>query len=491
MRQAGLRVLFLICLVAGWASARAADGSAAMSAGERLFNDPRFAYQGSGISCASCHHRDTARLFDDPAVVSAIPERSDGRTTTPRNAPPLVDVLATEAPPGWGLLHWDGEFAGIEDLVAGTFTGRNFGWLPQEKAAAVRHFAQVVRKDVGGEGQLPYATLLQDIDVAKATDGEILSVCARLVADYLRSLQFARDAAGLHHGSPYDAFLESNRLPRAPRPGEAPARYARRLHELVAALTTPKFVDDPARRQRLHGQPFRFGERELEGLRIFLRGSIGYVRTASAGNCAECHVPPDFTDRALHNTGAAQDAYDAAHGQGAFVQLTVPSLAERNADYDRWLQPTASHPQARGVFMTSPSRDAPGRADLGLWNVYGNPDLPAPQAAIESKLNPGGRLSPDEALALTLARFKTPGLRSLGQSGPYLHHGRPQTIEEVLQFYQRMSDLAHSDEMRNAPPEYAAMRLEDADLVPLAAFLRALNEDCAPVIQPAKHARGR
>jgi len=364
--------------------------------------------------------------------------------------------------------------------VAGTFTGRNFGWLPQERAEAVRQFARVIREDTGADGQAPYAALLQGVDIATASDEKILSACARLVADHLRTLRFSRDAAGLHDGSSYDALLALNRLPRAPAPGEAPARYARRLHEAVAALKVPRFVDDPARRLSRHDQPFRFGPQELEGMRIFFRGSIGYVRTASAGNCAECHVPPHFTDRSFHNTGAAQDAYDAVHGEGAFMKLDVPALVARNAGPDRWLPPSARHPRAGGVFMVSPAKDTPGRADLGLWNVYANPDLPAPQALIEWKLNPEGRLSPDGVLALALARFKTPGLRSLGQSAPYLHHGRLRTIKEVLQFYKRMSDLAREDGMRNAPLEYAAMHLPEADIAPLAAFLRALNEDYAP-----------
>jgi hypothetical protein len=43
-----------------------------------------------------------------------------------------------------------------------------------------------------------------------------------------------------------------------------------------------------------------------------------------------------------------------------------------------------------------------------------------------------------------------------------------------------MSDLSETGQMRNAPLEYATMKLNDADLEPLAAFLRALNEDFSP-----------
>ena len=37
------------------------------------------------------------------------------------------------------------KFNSMEDLVAATFTGRNFGWLPGERAQAIAHLARVVR----------------------------------------------------------------------------------------------------------------------------------------------------------------------------------------------------------------------------------------------------------------------------------------------------------------------------------------------------------
>lgn len=480
----------------------AGELSAAARLGERIFSDPRFAYAGSGVSCAACHQSGAtgaarARLFDDPVAVSAVPSRNDGSATTPRNTPPLVGALAAPSE-GWGLLHWDGEFATTEDLVTKTFVGRNLCWLPEERAEAVRHFAKVIRADDGRgpwgaeRPKLPYAVLLggvpeapagwrlpehDRIEVARATDDEVLAACARLVAAYLQTLRFARDAEGRHSGSPYDAFLELNRLPRAPAPGESPIRYARRLHEAVAALKVPRYVDDQARRLALHDQPFRFGELELKGMRIFFRGALGYGQNSSSGNCAECHTPPHFTDFAFHNTGAAQDGYDAVHGAGAFERLFVPNLTERAQAPDRWLPPSAPRPKGSGVFRAPISAEIPGRADLGLWNVYGNPDLPALQPVIERKLNPEGRLSSDEVLAFTLGRFKTPSLRSPGQSAPYLHNGRLGTMEEVLDFYRRMSDLSREGKMRNAPREYHSLRLQPDDIAPLAAFLRALNED--------------
>jgi hypothetical protein len=83
----------------------------------------------------------------------------------------------------------------------------------------------------------------------------------------------------------------------------------------------------------------------------------------------------------------------------------------------------------------------------------------------------------DEMLRRTIALFKTPTLRDLAHSGPYLHTGRMNSIEGVLRFYQKFATKARRGQMRNADPELTKIFLSDADIAPLAAFIRSLNED--------------
>jgi hypothetical protein len=47
----------------------------------------------------------------------------------------------------------------------------------------------------------------------------------------------------------------------------------------------------------------------------------------------------------------------------------------------------------------------------------------------------------------------------------------------VIEFYIRMSRLARDGKVRNAAPELSGILLKEEDIAPLAAFLRALNED--------------
>jgi cytochrome c peroxidase len=230
-------------------------------------------------------------------------------------------------------------------------------------------------------------------------------------------------------------------------------------------------------------QEFGFGPVELAGMRIFFNTARLATRgnrpvQGGVGNCTLCHPAPHFTDFKFHNTGAAQEEYDAIHGAGAFERLEIPGLAERRGQPDRWLPPTEKRPASSGVFMAVPDKEHPGRTDLGLWNIFANVDYPSQQSALRQTLLGEGKMLSDEALLpLTVGLFKTPSLRGLAFSEPYLHTGRKDTIEDVLEFYRSMSRLARAGRLRNAAPELSGIFLQEEDIAPLAAFLRALNED--------------
>ncbi len=123
-----------------------------------------------------------------------------------------------------------------------------------------------------------------------------------------------------------------------------------------------------------------------------------------------------------------------------------------------------------------PQASRPGRTDLGLWNVIFNPDYPSTQAALGSIVC-GGVCDPETKLPDTIGLFKTPGLRDLGHSDPYLHTGRKRSIEDVLRFYVKQAEHARVGAVRNPDPEISKIELENRDLKALAAFLRALDED--------------
>lgn len=68
-------------------------------------------------------------------------------------------------------------------------------------------------------------------------------------------------------------------------------------------------------------------------------------------------------------------------------------------------------------------------------------------------------------------KFRTPGLRMLTKTAPYMHDGSLATLEEVVQFYR---DGGHANS--NLSPKIKPLSLSDADASNLVAFLRALSE---------------
>ncbi|MGA2244576.1 MAG: hypothetical protein ABSH48_06240 [Verrucomicrobiota bacterium] len=573
------------------------NGDPVMNTTATIFGPLPGPFAGQSMNCRTCHlvqeQENTGnRTYCDFAQRSPIPANGDGRTQTPRNAIDLVNSLLPRPTPMF--LHYDGQFATPQDLIITTLTGRNFGWSPTQYATAFSQIAHVIRTDDGSGGlaqqyggwsypltfagvtqiqsqykiSAPYrlfdVTVTNTADTNYVTDEQIVTDVAALIQAYLETLVFSQDVTGQFNGSPYDVFLIMNGLPRSPNPNETPLQYSQRLLQLIGNLPDPQYVSDPADgHYATHDQLYQFGPTELAGLKIFLTKSGPAGMT---GNCVACHSPPDFTDFLFHNTGAAQEEYDAVHGTGSFMALAVPDLGTRQSNYDAYLPPTPNHPNALGTFFTPPSVAQPGQVDLGLWNVYANPDFPGPQAGLQQIMPQlmsvqsaapqicgstmtGGYLvfsgtngtpgwfyyvlastnlmlprtswyviatntfdsqgdfvftndtlanaqefyqlsvagpPPAVALPVTIARAKTPNLRDLGSSEPYLHTGRMDTLEDVLAFYQNSSDLARSGALRNSDPELSGISLSGAAVGPLAAFLLSLDEDYFDVPCPCQ-----
>lgn len=541
-RAAGFLCLSLACcgLIAG--EEEEAGDPAEVTIGERLFLETRFAQfffansngdvnaplakgdpaveflqtlngpipspmAGQSMNCRQCHLVDDAKLtpgggnrtYSDFARRSAIPAREDGLTLTARNSPALVNAQLPRK--GGFFLHFDAEFPTIKELVKATLTGRNYGWLPTERAQAVKHIANVIRRDNGNNDLSrsfggPYRLILKGegqgigddfklegkfaLDVGRASDEQILDLVGTLISEYLKTLTFGMDDAGNFSASAYDLFLKKNKLPQKPRGRETDKAYGKRLLEALIALPSPVFVTPADGTLLLHpNQPFAFGADELAGLKLFLSEPNGSAPLSSVGNCIACHAPPRFTDFNFHNTGATQDEYDAIHGQGAFVALAIPTAAERAANPAAFLPATANTPTGTGRFAAVPTLANPQLVDLGVWNVVGNADQARVQKFLQKALlRADERRVPVETLVdRSIAVFKTPGLRDLGHSQPYFHTGRSDTLEESVGFYARFSQLVRDGKVRNADVDIGRITITPQDAGLIAKFLRSLNED--------------
>jgi cytochrome c peroxidase len=152
---------------------------------------------------------------------------------------------------------------------------------------------------------------------------------------------------------------------------------------------------------------------ELAGLEVFLRPE---------SQCLNCHNGPLFTNHAFHNIGAAVlDGPTPDFGRAMGVQALAFDVFN-----------------CRSVFS-----DAAG-------------NCPSQEHA----------LTADHSGALTGA-FKTPTLRNVGLTAPYMHDGSLATLEDVIEHYRHppKSDVI----------EIKPLQITDAEARQLAAFLRSLT----------------
>lgn len=153
------------------------------------------------------------------------------------------------------------------------------------------------------------------------------------------------------------------------------------------------------------------------------RGAKLFVGKAA---CTECHSGPNFADDEYHNTGISQDG---------------PNLPTKDEGRHAGIpQVLADEFNARGTYSDARREEhlaslAPSDADVGA--------------------------------------FRTPTLRSVALSAPYMHTGTLKTLKDVILFYR---DGGHESGFAGTKDEaMAPLTLTDQEVDDLVAFLEALN----------------
>jgi hypothetical protein len=470
-------------------------------------------YAGQSINCRTCHMVDEhleqselgMRAYSDFAARSPVPTREDKQTTVVRNTPNLVHASIER---NNFLLHSDGEFSSLKQLIIDTLSGRNFGWIPGEKQLAINHVCRIIKEDNGQNelakefGGLSYTEMLTGItnkktqveqefllpedyrvNTSNASCDEIYAGVVNLMAAYTEDLTFANDEEIL---SPYDVFLNINNLPNQTNENETDLTYSKRLLEKIHSLKKEnklKFVEKNPNTEdgkfKFHDPDYKFGEEELLGLEIFFNQDL--EDDISTGNCIACHAAPHFTDYGLHNIGITQIEYDNIHGFGKFAALNIPSLNQREKNVNLFLPANEKNPKRKGIFRRPASQANPAYTDLGAWNIFFNTDYPLPQESIYNLIciKDGNVVckSRDDALRLSFATFKTPSLRDLGHSAPYMHNGQISDLHAVVGFYLAASVNTRNEEFRNPDEDIANIDIKPNNVIPLTLFLISLYED--------------
>jgi cytochrome c peroxidase len=148
--------------------------------------------------------------------------------------------------------------------------------------------------------------------------------------------------------------------------------------------------------------------------------------------CANCHTGPNFSDASFHNLGLGPRDWLAGTDHGG-------------PDEGRWdgvSRVKASQFNSTGAF----SDDTDGKR--ARWNAFLR------------------RTSEDHG------QFKTPSLRNVAVSAPYMHGGHFETLEDVVRFYVTLGEqvrVGHREEM------LVPLALSERDIDDLVAFLESLT----------------
>lgn len=202
--------------------------------------------------------------------------------------------------------------------------------------------------------------------------------------------------------------------------GEASEPRAEQLFESIAEYL--RSLDFPATLvdSALRGESAALPPAVQEGLRLF---------TGKAG-CVACHHGPLLTDGKAHRLGVAE------HPALQREPLRMVSLLRHHAE------------------MGLPNVMAE-RGDVGVYAVSKNPS--------------------------DRGRFVTPGLRGLAQTGPYMHNGRYDSLEQVVEFH---------DGGGGPGSELRPLNLSVRERQALVALLRSLSAPLAAVAQPPAYDYG-
>lgn len=170
------------------------------------------------------------------------------------------------------------------------------------------------------------------------------------------------------------------------------------------------------------GQVGELGSDEVRGLKLFL----GKAR------CSECHSGPHLSDGGFHNIGLAQTGPQVpATDNGRFADVTA--LLGSTVNVDSAYSDDRQSGRLQGLSATPPD-DLKGA-------------------------------------------FRTPSLRSVAETAPYMHAGQLATLEDVVAYYDRGGDTPAAG---TKDPRIKPLGLSTRERADLTAFLRALTGDPVP-----------
>jgi cytochrome c peroxidase len=243
----------------------------------------------------------------------------------------------------------------------------------------------------------------------------------------------------------------------------------------------------------------------------FLEGSAALTLQEQRGmqhfiaNCIACHSGPETTDVSVWNiqgadpiTGVPQPLTKNPLATSEFMSFMVGTGLYDNGFHNHGSRPGGNtNPLAGDYVSVNEDTGRGGRTELPAplenfpicWGEMGlrdigflTPRLPTWLTPYVPPLPPGFRpvdTFPWRGREGNAGAFKTPGMRNVELTGPYMHNGGLSTLHQVVEFYARGGDFPFTNQM-NFDPAVLPLGLllsNDTRKNELVAFLIALTDE--------------
>jgi cytochrome c peroxidase len=133
-------------------------------------------------------------------------------------------------------------------------------------------------------------------------------------------------------------------------------------------------------------------------------------------------------------------------------------------------------------FIPLFSGTRPPEYKVSEWEVLGVPDV---NDRSKAKLDSDPGRAGVHKTALYRHAFKTPGLRNIAYTAPYMHNGVFSTLEEVMDFYNSGGGKAWGLDVPNQSLDADSLRLTKEEIQNIISFLNALSDTVGMTSRPA------
>ncbi|RMG95486.1 MAG: hypothetical protein D6706_11995, partial [Chloroflexi bacterium] len=188
---------------------------------------------------------------------------------------------------------------------------------------------------------------------------------------------------------------------------------------------------------------------------------LGLQLFIGKANCIACHDGPEFSKATVSHIlvhsepGPAEELIERMlMGDGGLAVYD-------NGFYNIGVRPTS---EDLGVGGTDPFGNP-----LSFTRLIQQGIIVGPPFLINPPVNPTERVAVDGS-------FKTPTLRNIELTAPYMHNGGMATLEQVMEFYNRGGDF-HDENMADLDPNIGNLGLTQEEIDALVAFMISLTDE--------------